>query len=104
MSSRKPSECFRMQNITYTSRVYDRDVWFAKYLNNRNKSLTFQMVWVLMAMAVAGFTFSGLPMKIYQYVMGEEVEEEVLEVDGTDDDIKISTVGGDAVIEIDRQR
>ena len=95
-------ECFRMQNITYTSRVYDRDVWFAKYLNNRTKSMTFRIVWLSMFLAFVGFVFSGAPMAIVHYVMDEEEEVEEVEAENhPEDDIKISTVGA-TVIEIDR--
>jgi hypothetical protein len=95
-------ECFRMQNVTYTTRVHDRDVWFAKYLNSRTKSMTFRIVWLCMFLALVGFVFSGAPLAIYHYVMDDEEDVEAVEpVNNPEDDIKISTVGA-TVIEIDR--
>ncbi len=71
------TECFRMQNITYTSRVSDRKVWFSKYLNNRKKSVSFQLIWVLIMLGLAGFVFSGIPVKVWNSLIEEEpaVEE-----------------------------
>ncbi len=95
-------ECFRMQTITYTSRVYDRDVWFAKYLNSRQKSMTFRVVWLLICLTFVGFIVSGLPIRIYDYLVSDEEEEvEEVEINDPADDIRISTVGA-TVLEIDR--
>ena len=98
------TECFRMQNITYTSRVSDREVWFSKYLNNRKKSITFQMIWIFFALAFAGVVYSGAPVKLWQALVDEETDEEIAEIDDPTDDIKISVVEDTTVHEIDRER
>ncbi len=98
------TECFRMQSITYTSRVSDREVWFSKYLNNRKKSITFQLIWALFALASAGLVYSGAPSKLWQALVDEETDEEVVEIDDPTDDIKISTIDASTVYEIDRER
>jgi len=98
------TECFRMQNITYTSRVSDREVWFSKYLNNRQKSITFQLIWVLFALAAVGIVFSGAPVKLWHALVDEETDEEIAEFDDPDDDIKISTIDSSTTFEIDRVR
>lgn len=51
---------FVSQNITFTSRVHERDTLLAQYLGNPKKSVTMTALWVTMALVAILFYFSGL--------------------------------------------
>ena len=68
----------QMQNITYTSRVEERKVWYGKFINNPHKSFTFRMIWTSIGVFAFLFAVSGLPGMILDHLLAdEEVMEEV---------------------------
>lgn len=88
-----------MQNITYTSRVDDRQVWYTKYLNDPHKSFTFRVVWILIAVFGLVFSISGAPQAIWRSLVDEEPVEEV--AGPTSEDAKVYHKEG-SLREIDR--
>lgn len=103
------AECFRMQNITYTSRVSDRKVWFSKCLTNRQKSVTFQGIWLLITIGVVAFILSGIPVMVWQSLVAEEVEEgqeeeEVSKAREPESDVKVTTIDANTALAIDSRQ
>lgn len=70
------AESMRRENITYTSRVEDRQVWYNGLLNNPHKSFTWRIAWLGIYAGLAIFILSGAPLKIWSRLSGEEVAEE----------------------------
>lgn len=76
------TEELSMQNITYTSRVEERKVWYGKFLNNPHKSFTYRMVWTSLGVFSFLFAVSGIPKMILDHLLADqEVVEEVVEVE-----------------------
>ena len=63
------------ENITYTSRVTDRNVWYGKWINNPKKSFTYRMVFIGLLVATICFAFSPLPGMLVAYINAEEEVE-----------------------------
>lgn len=94
-------EEMKKQNVTYTSRIEDKKVWYARFLNNPHKSFTFRCVWVGLAVSALILAFSGLPQKLLAYLLDEdEVVEEIVDAPGSDD-VKVFHKR-DKMVEIDR--
>ena len=68
------AEALRRENITYTSRIEDRQVWFHGLLNNPHKSFTYRMAWLGIYAGIAIFILSGAPLKIWQKLNEKEGE------------------------------
>ncbi|MCB1063130.1 MAG: hypothetical protein KDN20_09440 [Verrucomicrobiae bacterium] len=81
-------EELQSRNITYTSRVEDRNVWYGKFLNNPHKSFTYRCTWIMIGMTGLIFAISGAPGKIWDSLADEEVEEEVV-AESQDENVKI---------------
>ena len=62
------------KNITYTSRVEDRDVWYGKFINNPQKSFTYRIFWIGCIFAVVAFAFSPFPKMLWEYASSEDTE------------------------------
>lgn len=77
-------EVLKINNITYTTRVEDRDVWMAKWLNNPHQSFTFRMAWYMVGVIFLIFVLAGGPQKIWAALNEEEtpVEEVAKETSG----------------------
>ncbi len=91
----------RNQNVTYTSRVEDRKVWYGRLLNNPNKSFTYRCVWAGLAISGLVLSLSGLPQRLLEHLLAEEeVIEEVVE-GATSEEVKIFHKR-DNLVEIDR--
>ncbi len=101
-------EEFRLNNITFTSRVDNKDGWLAKWLNRPNKSVTYEVAWIVMLILVGAFCASPLPNTLYGKLMADEIaeEEEAAAIanaeDGPDNDIKVYHIE-DKMFEIDRR-
>lgn len=52
-------------NITYTSRVAERDGALARLFNRPDKSFTLQMIWLIVSLIVIAVSFSGLPLRLW---------------------------------------
>ncbi len=92
-------EEMRSQNITYTSRIEDKKVWYGRFLNDPHKSFTFRCAWIMFGLAGLIFSLSGIPQKLWNQLANEEVVEEVVEAQ--DEDVKIFHKR-DTLMEIDR--
>ncbi|MCB1077228.1 MAG: hypothetical protein KDM63_02130 [Verrucomicrobiae bacterium] len=86
-------------NITYTSRVEDRQVWFTKLLTDPHRSFTFRVVWVIIVFCIAMFLLLGGPQKIWAKLTEEEKPKE--EKKEVSDEAKVFKKT-DAMYEIDR--
>jgi len=69
------ARCLESENITYTSRVVDRKVWYGKWINNPRKSFTYRMVFIGLLVATICFAFSPLPGILVAYINAEEEVE-----------------------------
>lgn len=96
-------EAMSYQNITYTSRVEDRPVWYARYLNNPHKSVTYQMIWVAIGIVFLTVCVTGGPQKLWAYLTAEEVVAEEIVEAPVNDEIKVYHKR-DSMIEIDSTR
>ena len=90
------------QNITYTSRVDDRNVWFTKYLNDPHKSFTYRVAWMLIILFILIFAVSGAPQYIWKKLTEEKTEEVVEEKPAGSDQAKVYHKK-DGLREIDRK-
>ena len=61
------------ENITYTSRVSDRKIWYRGLINNSKKSFSYRLLWMGLVAAMVGFAFSPIPKRIVAYIQAEEV-------------------------------
>lgn len=61
-------------NITYTSRVSEREGTCGKMFNNPEKSFTLQVAWILLIVTIIVIAFSGLPVRLWTYLSAEEEE------------------------------
>ena len=68
------AKALRRENITYTSRIEDRQVWFHGLLNNPHKSFTYRMAWLGIYAGIAIFILSGAPLKIWRNLNEKEGE------------------------------
>ncbi|MCB1230041.1 MAG: hypothetical protein KDN19_07240 [Verrucomicrobiae bacterium] len=94
-------EEMRKQNVTYTSRIEDKRVWYARFLNNPHKSFTFRCIWIGLAVSALIIAFSGLPQRLLAYLLAEdEVVEEMVEAKDSDD-VKVFHKR-ESMVEIDR--
>lgn len=95
-------QSMRDANITYTSRVEDRNVWYSRYLNNPHKSFTYRCVWVTMGLSGLILSLSGLPQKLLAHLLDDgQAIEEVVEAP-VSEETKIFHKGDQSTIEIDR--
>ncbi len=60
------------ENITYTSRVVDRKVWYGKWINNPRNSFTYRMVWIGLFVVIVAVALSPLPGMLMAYIEAEE--------------------------------
>jgi hypothetical protein len=58
-------------NITYTSRVAERPGTLGKFFNNPEKSFSLQVAWLLFIIAIISIAFSGLPVRLWEYLSAE---------------------------------
>lgn len=72
----KLARCLESENITYTSRVVDRKVWYGKWINNPRKSFSYRMFWISLLVAIVAFAFSPLPGMLVAYINAEEEKED----------------------------
>lgn len=93
-------EQMRNQNVTYTSRIEHRKVWYGKFLTDPHKSFTYRCVWTGLAVGGLLLSLSGLPQRLLDYLLADENMEEVVEVPESDD-VKIFHKR-DSMVEIDR--
>ena len=91
------SEALQSENITYTSRVEDRKVWYNRWLNNPHKSFTYRMAWLGILFSIVIFILSGAPMRIW-----EKLTEEEAAVEEVNDKARVF-YRGNADYEIDRR-
>jgi hypothetical protein len=59
-------------NITYTSRVSERTGTAGKLFNNPEKSFSLQVAWMLFILIIIAIAFSGLPVRLWNYLSAEE--------------------------------
>ena len=65
---------FELNNITYTSRISEKEGLVGKLFNNPGKSFTLQVAWLCFTVIVLTVIFSGLPVRLWTYLSaGEEV-------------------------------
>ena len=93
------ADAMRMDNITYTSRVEDRKVWYGRWLNDPRKSFTYRMAWLGFALAGLAFSVLGGPQKLWS-LMDDQPEEEVVEAAPAQTKIYHKS---DTLLEIDRR-
>lgn len=61
-----------VENITYTSRVSERDGTAGKLFNNPEKSFSLQVAWMIFILIIIAIAFSGVPVRIWNYLSAEE--------------------------------
>lgn len=66
------AERLESENITYTSRVADRKVWYGKWINDPKKSFSYRLVWIAFLIALGCLAISPAPKVIWKYVNTEE--------------------------------
>ena len=55
-----------VENITFTSRIADKQGLPNKLFNNPNKSFTMQVAWLIVIMAIISLVASGLPVRLWK--------------------------------------
>ena len=65
------------ENITYTSRVADRQRWYSRWINNPKKSFSYRVFWVALLFAGLLFAVSPVPRLAWQYLSEDAVETPV---------------------------
>ncbi len=63
------------ENITYTSRVEDRDEWYSKWINNPQKSFTYRLVWLVAFLLFVGIAVSPLPRLVWSFLDSPSAEQ-----------------------------
>lgn len=61
-----------VDNITYTSRIIEREGTSGKLFNNPEKSFTLQVGWAIVIFIVIAIAFSPLPVRLWKYLSAEE--------------------------------
>ena len=102
----KLADLLANESITFTSRVEDRNVWYARFLNNPHKSLTYRVAWALIAMFFGLLAAMGMPQKVFNHLVSDqeligEEKELVTEIQEVDNDARIYEMQ-DRLMEIDR--
>lgn len=69
------ADAMRMENITYTSRVEDKQAWYSRWLNDPRKSFTYRLAWMGVGLAGLAFSVLGGPQKLWSIINEEEPEE-----------------------------
>ena len=100
------SERLGQENITYTTRIEDRNVWFAKYFNHPQKSFTYRMTWLGIFVMMGILTACGMPMKLWNHLTADEKSEdelaaETVVAEPVDNDVRIFELE-QRMLEIDR--
>ncbi|HRQ87839.1 MAG TPA: hypothetical protein PLA50_03515 [Bacteroidia bacterium] len=60
-----------MENITYTTRVFERGGMAGKLFNDPNKSFTLRVAWILFTLFIISIITSGLPIRLWNYLAAE---------------------------------
>ncbi|MBL9157191.1 MAG: hypothetical protein JNJ70_06960 [Verrucomicrobiales bacterium] len=61
-----------VENITYTSRVSERDGTAGKLFNNPEKSFSLQVAWMIFILIIIAIAFSGIPVRIWNHLSAED--------------------------------
>lgn len=59
-------------NITYTSRVSERDGTAAKLFGDPGKSFTLRVAWIAFIILIISIAVSGLPVRIWKHLAAED--------------------------------
>jgi len=59
-------------NITYTSRIAERESLPKKLFGNPHKSFTMQVAWLFLIITILAIAFSGLPVYLWKTLSAEE--------------------------------
>lgn len=59
-------------NITYTSRVSERDGLVGKLFNNPERSFTLRVAWILFTILIISIILSGLPVRLWNQLSADD--------------------------------
>ncbi len=59
------------ENITFTSRVEDLDVWYGSLINNPKKSFSYRLFWIACLVGIGVFALSPAPLRIWEVISAD---------------------------------